>query len=199
MVIKKLVLTGGPCAGKTTGINLIKEEYSKIGWNVLVISEVATDLINGGIAPWTCGSNREFQKTIFVLQAAKEDAFAYAASTMKSEKVLILCDRGILDNKAYMNEDEYEEVLSFSKMTEEEVIGRYDGVIHLETAAKGKADQYTTANNTARYEDVAGAIKVDDRLLAAWENHPCRYVIPPYDNFDEKCAKLLDCAEKIVG
>ena len=102
MSITKIVITGGPCAGKTTGMSWIQNAFTERGYTVLFVSETATELISGGVAPWTCLSNSEYQKCQMKLQQEKEKIFEYAARTMDSEKILIVCDRGALDNKAYM-------------------------------------------------------------------------------------------------
>ena len=62
MAITKIVITGGPGAGKTGALGRIKEVFSDLGYTVLFVPEVATSLISGGVAPWTCGTNCEFQK-----------------------------------------------------------------------------------------------------------------------------------------
>ena len=54
MEIRKIVITGGPCAGKTTAMSWIQNEFSKLGYTVLFVPETATELISGGVAPWTC-------------------------------------------------------------------------------------------------------------------------------------------------
>ena len=41
----------------------------------------------------------------------KEKVFDKGAEKIKNEKVLIVCDRGMLDNKAYMTEEEFKRVL----------------------------------------------------------------------------------------
>ena len=51
MQITKIVITGGPCAGKTTGMGKIQREFSKRGYTVLFVPETATELITGGVAP----------------------------------------------------------------------------------------------------------------------------------------------------
>lgn len=43
--MKKIVLTGGPCAGKTTVLNVLKQEFAG---QILVIPEAATLLLSGG-------------------------------------------------------------------------------------------------------------------------------------------------------
>ena len=47
-----IVLTGGPCAGKTTTIMKVKDDLEKCGYHVLLLNECATELINGGIRPF---------------------------------------------------------------------------------------------------------------------------------------------------
>lgn len=105
--ITKIVITGGPCAGKTTGMSWIQNAFSSRGYRVLFVPETATELITGGVAPWTCGSNLDYQKCQVMLQLEKEKIFWQAAETMKDEKILIVCDRGVMDNKAYMTEVEF--------------------------------------------------------------------------------------------
>lgn len=68
MSITKIVITGGPCAGKTTGMSWIQNVFTERGYKVLFISETATELISGGVAPWTCSSNGEYQKCQLKLQ-----------------------------------------------------------------------------------------------------------------------------------
>ena len=59
--ISRIVITGGPCAGKTTGINWIQNAFSKEGYLVLFVSETATELSSGG-APWKfTKNNKEYQ------------------------------------------------------------------------------------------------------------------------------------------
>ena len=192
MIIKNFVLTGGPCGGKTTAIEKIKEVYGWRGYTVLTMSETATDLINGGIAPWTCGTNCDFQSIILKLQLQREEAYHYAASTMKTDKVIILYDRGAMDNRGYMNSEEYAKALRFAGVTEQELLDRYDAIFHMETAAKNKDESaYSTANNTARYETREQAIKVDDNILDAWKDHSHRYIIKNAPTIEAKIDELI--------
>lgn len=199
MIIKNFVLTGGPCAGKTTAINAIKEEYGKRGYTVLTMAETATELINGGIAPWTCGTNCDFQSTILYIQLMKENGYRHAAATMKAEKVLIIYDRGAMDNRGYMNDAEFEAALEFVGVTEQELIDRYDAVFHMETAAKNEdKSAYSTANNSARYETSDEAIKVDDNILAAWKDHPHRCIIKNAPTLEAKVKELVKKIDEIL-
>ena len=142
--ITKIVITGGPSAGKTTGLSWIQNEFTKLGYTVLFVPETATELISGGVTPWGCGSNLDYQKCQMRLQLEKERLFEQAAKTMKAEKVLIVCDRGTMDNRAYMNELEFSQVLNEVGSDEIQLRDSYDAVFHMVTAAKGAEKFYTT-------------------------------------------------------
>ena len=77
--IKKIAITGGPCAGKSTALSWINEEFTKKGYKVLFVPETATELISGGVAPWTCESDIDFQTAILKLQLEKEKVFEEVA------------------------------------------------------------------------------------------------------------------------
>lgn len=189
--IRKIVITGGPCAGKTTAMGWIREAFTGLDYTVLFVPETATELISGGVAPWTCGTNVDYQQLQVELQLKKEELFLRAARTMPHEKILIVCDRGVMDNLAYMTHEEFRQVLANIGRTEEELVATYDAVFHLETAARGIQNAYTLANNGARIETPAQAIALDDRTWAAWEDHPYHRVIGSGEDFVSKMQRLI--------
>lgn len=199
MNITKIVITGGPCAGKTTGMSWIQNAFTERGYTVLFVPETATELISGGVAPWTCSSNSEYQKCQMKLQQEKEKVFEYAARTMDSEKILIVCDRGALDNKAYMTEAEFAVALNYLGANEVELRDNYDAVFHLVTAAKGAQKFYTTANNAARTETVEEAAALDDKLIAAWTGHSHLRIINNSVGFEEKMKHLIAEIANFLG
>lgn len=75
MNISKIVITGGPCAGKSTAMSWVQNAFTQMGYTVLFVPETATELITGGVAPWTCGTNAEYQKCQLKLQIEKENIF----------------------------------------------------------------------------------------------------------------------------
>ena len=152
--VNKIVLTGGPCAGKTTALNWINNYFSKRGYTVLFVPETATELITNGVAPWTCKTNYDYQTFQIRLQKMKEEIFDEAAKKMKNDKILIVCDRGLLDNKAYMKDVDFKRILKEINSNEIKERDTYDAVFHLVSAAKGKEDVYTLANNNARTESI---------------------------------------------
>ncbi|MBR1739533.1 MAG: AAA family ATPase [Ruminococcus sp.] len=199
MEITKIVITGGPCAGKSTAMSWVQKAFTQMGYTVLFVPETATELITGGVAPWTCGSNGDYQKCQLRLQLEKEKVFEQAAGTMNAEKVLIICDRGTLDNKAYMDDLEFAQVLGYLGTNEIELRDRYDAVFHLVTAAKGAEDFYTTANNSARTETVEEAAALDDKLISAWTGHPHLRVIDNSTNFEDKMRRLVAEITSFLG
>ena len=110
---------------------------------------------------------------------------------MPKEKILIVCDRGGMDNWAYMNEEESRQVLNTLHLTKEEILSRYEAVFHLETAARGIQNAYTLANNGARIETPAQAVELDDRSMAAWAAHPYHRIIRSGEDFVEKMRSLI--------
>ncbi len=189
--VSKIVVTGGPCAGKSTAMSWIQTAFTQRGYVVLFVPETATELITGGVAPWTCGSNVEYQKCQMRMQLDKERIFEQAARTMRTDKVLIVCDRGAMDNKAYMDDAEFSAVLEHLNTNEIVLRDTYDAVFHLVTAAKGAEEFYTTANNTARRESAAEAAALDDKIVAAWTGHSHLRLIGNETDFESKMKRLI--------
>ena len=169
--INKIVLTGGPCAGKTTAMNWIQNFFQKQGYKVLFVPETATELITGGLTPWETKTNIDFQSVLFDLQLEKEKLFEEGAKKLPNDKILIVCDRGILDNKAYMTKRDFDYLLKSKRLSEIKLRDSYDAVFHLVTAAKG-AKKYYNLDNEARTETIEEASKLDDNLIASWTGHP---------------------------
>ena len=199
MPITKIVITGGPCAGKTTGLSWIQNSFDKLGYTVLFVPETATELIGGGVKPQICGSNLDFQRCQMRLQLEKERLFEQAAKTMKAEKILIVCDRGAMDNRAYMDELEFSQLTKELGLTEVQLRDGYDAVFHLVTAAKGAEDFYTTENNQARTETPEEASALDDKLIAAWTGHPHLRVIDNSTDFEDKLRRLIAEISAFLG
>lgn len=197
--ISKIVLTGGPCAGKTTALSWIGNYFSDRGYSVLFVPETASELIPNGVAPWTCKTNYEYQYIQTQLQKVKEKLFERAAKGMHNDKILIVCDRGFSDNKAYMTDAEFKCLLNEFHTSEVKERDSYDAVFHLVTAAKGKEEAYTLSNNQARTEGLEKAREIDDKLIAAWTGHPHFRIIDNSTEFEEKLERLLKEIASFLG
>ncbi|MGI6607486.1 MAG: AAA family ATPase [Erysipelotrichaceae bacterium] len=196
--IKKIVFTGGPCSGKTTFMSRAQEIFAERGYRVIIANESATDLISGGISPATIGMYN-FQKYVIALQLKKEELCYQAAREIEGEKVLVFIDRGILDNKGYVSDDEFAEILKGFDLKEAELNNRYDLVMHLVTSAKGAEEAYTLSNNAARYESIEDARKVDDTILKSWSAHPNRRIITNETDFEVKLRKAIQAVFTYLG
>lgn len=194
MELKKIVVTGGPCGGKTEAKRWIDRIGNELGYTVLFIPEVATEFISGGVAPWTCGTNLEYQIVQSELQLKFEELFLRAAKGMPKDKILMVCDRGFMDNKAYMTDEEYQAVLDYFHLTTQNVLDSYDGVFHLVSAGKGLAECYQLETNSARIETADEAAILDDKILECWKGHPTHIIINNNINFE---AKMENLAEEI--
>ena len=196
--ITKIVLTGGPCAGKTTAMNWIQNFFTKQGYKVLFVPETATELITGGLTPWETKTNSDFQSVLFDLQLEKERLFEEGAKKLPNDKVLVVCDRGILDNKAYMTERDFNYLLKSKRLSEIKLRDSYDAVFHLVTAAKG-AKKYYNLDNEARTENLEEAAKLDDNLIASWTGHPHFRIIDNSTDFESKMKRLLKEISNVLG
>ena len=197
--ISKIVITGGPCAGKTTAMSWIQNAFDKLGYTVLFVDETATQLITGGAKPWTATSNREFQLHLIRLQQAKEKAFTDITAALPGNKFLIVCDRAVMDNCAYMTGDDFTWILRQLGTGKVMLRDQYDAVFHLVTAAKGALEFYTTANNTARTETPEQAAALDDKLIASWTGHPHFRIIDNSTGVEEKMFRLIKEITAFLG
>ncbi len=198
--ITKIAITGGPCAGKSTALSWINEEFTKKGYKVLFIPETATELITGGVAPWTCETDIDFQTAILKLQLAKEKIFEEVAQHLyDAQKVLIVCDRGTLDGKAYIEKHNFDKILNNLHLTETQLKDSYDAVFHLVTAAKGASEFYTLANNSARTETIEEAIANDNKIISAWTGHSHFRVIDNSTDFKKKMQRFVTEISNFLG
>lgn len=197
--IKKIVLTGGPCGGKTTALSYVSEELKKMGVKVFQVPEIATMFISGGV-PDIVNISRtdyekylEIEKRMILAQIALEKEFYNLADIFKNEKRVIIFDRGIMDMAAYMPKEHFEKIISEIGINAESIFGSYDGVIHLVTAADGAESFYTTKNNKARVEgSIEEARLADKKTLEAWAGHPRLKVIDNSTDFENKMQRLMN-------
>ena len=200
--ITRIVLTGGPAAGKTTLISRILHEFKQEdGWRVITIPETATELISGfGIRPFGgCMSMLQFQDFVVADQIHKEQLALRAAEVVAEENILIIYDRALMDDKAYVTDEEFAEVLArFDGRTEAGVLAGYDAVLHLVTCAKGAEFAYNLGNE-ARTESLESAREMDDRTLRAWSGHPNLRIIDNSVDFDDKMNRALREIYRVLG
>ena len=198
--IKKIVLTGGPCAGKSTILAGIQDYLVEKGYYVITLDETATQLIRSNMPPLM---DRErvliFQDIVLKTQLGKEiSAIRYADELLKDEKVIILCDRAIMDNKAYLpTPGDFNFLLEQNGLNEQEVLHSYDFVIDLISTATAKGDSYEL--NCIRSESREEAAKLDKKTTLAWAGHPRLITVMPTDTIEEKSNIVKNEIDKFLA
>ena len=199
--IWNFVITGGPCSGKTTGLEKLESYFSKKGFKVIKVPEIATSIISSGI-PTKDAPIYEFQKGVFDIGMAQEkttkELAKYLAENYKKD-IIIFYDRGLMDGKAYMNPNEFNKILIQEGYTEENIKSGYDAVFHLVTAADGVENFYTVENNKARTEGIKEARELDKKTYEAWLGHGKLYRFDNSTDFDTKIKKLIEKVELEIG
>ncbi len=165
MQIPKIVVTGGPCAGKTTFMAKASELCVRHGRKPLIVPEAATTFITGGLDP----RRPEFQDAVLSHMLHMEHAYEQAALASGEDAVMLL-DRGVWDIKPYTKHpDQFPALCKKHGVVPEDALqSRYAGVIFLHSAANGAEDFYSDANNNARYESLEEARALNTRTLDAW-------------------------------
>lgn len=203
--IKKIVLTGGPCAGKTTALVKVIEHFSSLGYKVFTIPEVPTLFTQSGMNYLT--KNEKFffegEKATFLTQIGLEDSFTRMAETI-NQPVIIVCDRGTMDISTYLSPEFWNRIISEQGYTNTQLRARYDAVLHLVSAADGAEQFYTTANNAQRLEkaDEEGlqiARELDKKIVSAWKGHPHLRVINNHEDFNNKLNRVLKEISNVLG
>ena len=198
--IKKIVLTGGPCAGKTTAFVKVIEHFSSRGYKVFTIPEVPTIFLQAGMDYLTKNQDwfYEGEKSTLEIQLALEDDFTRMAQTINGP-VVIICDRGALDISAYLPTEMWEKITGLCNVTTQQLSDRYDAVLHLVSAADGAEQYYNTTSNEMRTEGIEKARLLDRKVIQAWTGHPHLRVINNHDNFDTKINRVLKEISAVLG
>lgn len=192
-----IAITGGPCAGKTTLLDKIRREASTIpNVKVFFAKEAATVVKHSGISFMDAGGDSTFQELIIAEQLTAESrAFMVAnkyAENHPDEKVIIICDRGIMDGEAYFDSpSDFAKILLKSALTKKIVYDRYDAVVCMRSAAIGAREFYTTMDGTPRDETPDEAAALDKKVCAAWRNHPNYVEVDNSFNFYEKLDRAM--------
>lgn len=203
----KFVITGGPCSGKTTLISHLKQELEERGYKVITVPESASELIANGICPSEKIAMSAFQNFVLALQISKEDLFAHAHNYYDADKVVVLCDRGIVDICEHIDMAKFEKLIAKRGLTLDSTYARYDAVFHMVTAADGAEEFYVwddpivseAIDNAAKAESPADARKKDKKILDAWSRHPHVCKFDNSTDFEDKLMRALTEVCVILG
>lgn len=178
---KFIVLTGGPGAGKTAVLEVIRKNFCR---HVQVLPESATILFKGGFPRINTRYGKESaQRAIFHVQRELERQVHEAR-----DAAVAVCDRGTVDGLAYWPSDPESFFRDLGTTREQEFL-RYAMVIHVRPPPAEAG--YTRANNPVRTESAHEAMEIDDRILHAWTGHPARVVVEHTRDFLTKAAEVV--------
>ncbi len=185
----RVVLTGGPSAGKTAVAEVLRRQLVD---EVVVLPETATMLFSAGFPrPASPQGRRLVQQTIYTTQRNMEGIYE-----LTHPDITHVCDRGTLDGAGYWPGG-LERFLGAMGTTLDGEYRRYDAVIFLESAAFD--DGSYSKDSPVRIETPAQARAIDLKLRRAWEKHPHFHFVGSEHNFYEKVAAVLITLYKVLG
>ena len=181
--MKRIVLTGGPGAGKTVISRRIVADNPAA---YMLVPEAATQIYDALQTRWDrldLEGRKRVQREIYRFQLDQEAQIAL----QHPEKCLIL-DRGTIDVAAYCP-DGAEAYWQDLGSTYQHEIARYDRVICLQTCAVVVLYD-GDRSNPRRFEDSSGAIENDHLLMRLWDRHPNFLRIDACINLEEKIRRV---------
>lgn len=198
----KFVLTGGPCAGKTTALARVSTFLRERGFEVATAPEAFTTLVNNGASLsyfGTEGMDAVIQNSVMSVQESLEDGLEHVLRARGLPAVL-LCDRGLMDGAAYLSPERFGALMKLRGRSVTDLReGRYNAVFHMVTAADGAEEFYTLENNSVRSESIDQAILVDRNTQNAWVGHPHLFVVDNQSDFEGKLQRLVETVARLVG
>lgn len=176
---KKIVITGGPGAGKTAVLELVRRSLCA---HVHIVQESASVVFGGGFPRKTgLEDRRAAQRAIFYVQRELE------AAALSANAAMLLCDRATVDAAAYWPGPG--ELWGAVGTTLNDQLARYHAVIHLRTPT---AEHGYNHQNPLRIESALEAAAIDARIAAAWATHPRHYEVPATDDFLAKATRAVE-------
>ena len=182
----KIVLTGGPCGGKTTFVGLA---IKRLREKVAIVPEAATLVYKGGFPRKNGDFAQEcVQRAIYHVQYELETLNAHL-----HPKASLICDRGSLDGGAYFPGD-ISSFLASIKSDYKTEAARYDWVLHFQTANEESYDH----SNPFRIETYQEAVSLDNRIKDCWSKHPRQILIHSDQDFLKKMEMGVYVLEAIL-
>jgi hypothetical protein len=189
--INTIVITGGPRGGKQEAMSYISEKLQEQGFGVLVVPELAKEMILAGATPGITLEYYDFEKHLLRGIMDRENRYHKTAQSLFKENIVIILERGILDAKAFFGTDEWNRLLEDLNIKESSLLERYDGIIHLRSLAHGKESEFTPDPIDIARTPLEARIECD-KVLQAWKDHRAVSVIDNSTSHEEKMKRALD-------
>lgn len=177
--MKRIVVTGGPGAGKTASL----ETARRILCEHVGFAPESASIVFGGGFPRETGAPaaKAAQRAIYHVQRELETLYEAHA-----ELQVLVCDRGTIDCAAYWPGEmaDYYRQLGTSHEGE---LARYALVIHLRPPMADDGYERTDM----RIETAAEARRIDARIERAWRGHPRRIFVEHTHDFVAKVSRVV--------
>lgn len=185
-----VVLTGGPCGGKSSSIPYLRETLGTQGFLVLTVPEQFTYLSCEGVpmAQILQGPHSSALQSVLSTSHIQQVGNMFKLGEYAARPTIHLLDRGLVDAAPY--------IPSWSTWTLEghspEILSHvlYDKVIHLRSVAYDRPELYSHESNPHRIEDVEGARAVDEQHSGFWKFHPGYVEVDNSTDFQEKLERV---------
>ena len=116
------------------------------------------------------------------------------------ERCVILFDRAIIDNKAYLpRQEDFDYLLTKYGNSEINLLDSYDYVINLFSLAACEEGSYDLASNEARFENLEEAKDLDQKTIEAWIGHKNIKVFNSFPTLEEKIDAVIRHVDNILN
>ena len=195
--MNRILFTGGAWAVKTSTIAYVKNYYESKGFDVFIINEVPTMLLNNGFNSKKCGK-LEFLELISKIELYLRDVLEKETEKSSNKNKIMLIDKCPVDNMAFIKREELDKMLEKLNTSYYEIINSFDLIIYLETIAKDYPELYTNENNKNRTLDKELAVSRNNRLLEVYKESNKRVIIKGYKDIKDKQERVIDEIEKVL-
>jgi len=171
--ILRIVLTGGPLAGKSSILAYLKKHF---GSEIEIMPEIPTNFQKSIIKNddfYGDFFKKDLNKFFFAVQAQLEALHVKMA--IRNNCRLVVFDRGLFDGAAYYP-GTLEDFLLTNKTSQREIYNQYEGVIWLETLFNINKKEGLAIRPHMKNE-IVRAQKVSDNNLKNWRDHSRFYQV----------------------
>ena len=192
--IKKIVITGCSNSERTQSIQAIAEYFTEKKFRVIIVDEIQEELTKLGII----NTNNAVYQSFYIKELQFKESMAKAAAiTFDEDNILIICNKGLMDCAAAMNEQEFLSVCKGLKTNIVELRDDYDAVFHMTAMEKSASFTDCFGNVIPMYEQDRESVYDDDRTLSCWTGHKHLRLITPSQNTETRNQKLIREIEAI--
>ncbi len=187
-MIYRIVLAGGPCSGKSTCLQAVSQKLKQNGYYVITVPETASEIIKNVAKPRSDDYiyTMMFQDCVFKTQLLKEKtAEKFADVVSKDQDVVILYDRSLLDNVAYLPRlEDFHRIVDDNGEDYLKINQKYDLVIDLLSIANQDESKYI--KDDVRMENPDFATQLDKMTTNAYLSVRNLQIVEPTETIEEK-------------